>query len=167
MIGRNKEDLNDQIKKFRPGDYILVDDDSISGNTIRFVKQLLPESIHIKDVFLMSSCLVEKPVDVVDCRDFLIGAMNSGLMVTLSGKTIRVPYIKPYVSLKTRASIPVENEIDFTRRILELNKQFYRTIGEVRLCDVNKSCQDLMKYIGFKEEDLMETIFDWHITKLE
>jgi hypothetical protein len=43
--------------------------------------------------------------EVLDCRDFLIGDINNGLVITIKDKIVRVPYVYPYACPFIRASI--------------------------------------------------------------
>ena len=167
LIGRNGFNIKEQVKNIPNGEYILVDDDSVSGNTLKSVKNELPNTIKIVNTFLLSSIFENAPFDVVDCRDFILGANNAGLMVNFKNKNIRVPYILPYVSLTSRASIPSDKEVEFTLDVLNLNKIFYEQIDDIKLSMLNKDFQYLMNYIGFKKEDSVIKIIEWHIDMLK
>ena len=56
--------LEEQLKVIKDGEYTLVDDDSVSGSTIKNVKALLPKNVKINNIFLFSSLLKEKYFDV-------------------------------------------------------------------------------------------------------
>ena len=77
LIGRIGHDtVKKQIQKIKDGNYILVDDDSATGKTIREVMSNLPERIKIEQIYLLANILTEKIFDIVDLRDFIIGAKN-------------------------------------------------------------------------------------------
>lgn len=167
LVGRNGSRLESCIDTIPAGDYILVDDDSISGKTIKDLTSMLPADVNIKFIYLLSSLIKEKPYDVVDCRDFIAGANNAGLMARITpDQCIRIPYLSPYVSLRTRASVPSGSEKEMSADIWKLNKRFYETIGNVQLNDLSNDFIELMNYIGFKEEDSIVDICNWHINKL-
>ena len=160
--------LEEQIKIIKSGEYTLVDDDSVSGSTLKSVKALLPKDIKINDIFLLSSLLKEKYFDVVDLRDFIVGANNSGLVTKLPNRTIvRSPYMLPYVNLSTRASIHPDSQMEFSINLWKLNLEFYKSLKvKIKLKDLNNSVYLLMKSIGFKDENTLEDICQWHLTSL-
>ena len=160
--------LEEQISSIPDGDYILVDDDSVTGRTINSIKEMLPKGININNTYLLANSITTKVFDVVDLRDFIIGVKNSGLVVKLPNDTYaRAPYVMPYVNLTTRASIPPNNEREFSIFIWQLNRDFYEKLNKnFKLKDADLNFRSLMKYIGFKDEDLMIDICSWHIDKL-
>lgn len=169
LTSRIDKSFKRQVDGIPSGEYILVDDDSVSGNTIRNVKENLPKDILIKDVYLLANNNIKNIFDVIDLRDFIIGSENSGLMVLLSNnETTRVPYISPYVNLHTRANIPIDKSIEFSIKILELNKELYSFINkDITLKNVDKNFIKLMKYIGFTENKKMIDVLDWHLQNLK
>ena len=170
LIGRIGHDtVKNQIQKIEDGNYILVDDDSATGKTIREVMSNLPERINIEQIFLLASMENEKIFDIVDLRDFIIGAKNGGLVVRLPNKEIaRSPYMLPYVSLKTRATISASKEMETSIRLWKMNKEFYQKIGgDITLGQTDSGFKKLMNYIGFKDDTLLVDICDWHIKKLK
>ena len=132
LIGRIGHDtIEDQIEKIKDGSYILVDDDSATGKTIREIMSNLPERINIEQIYLLASMLNEKIFDIVDLRDFIIGVQNGGLVVRLpNGEIARSPYVLPYVNLKSRATVPAIKEMEFSIKLWEMNKEFYQKIGK-------------------------------------
>ena len=170
LIGRIGHDtVKNQIQKIEDGNYILVDDDSATGKTIMEVMSNLPERINIEQIFLLASMGNEKIFDIVDLRDFIIGAKNGGLVVRLPNKEIaRSPYMLPYVSLKTRATISASKEMKTSIRLWKMNKEFYQKIGgDITLGQTDSGFKKLMNYIGFKDDTLLVDICDWHIKKLK
>lgn len=170
LIGRIGHDtVKNQIQKIKDGNYILVDDDSATGKTIREVMSNLPERINIEQIFLLASMVNEKIFDIVDLRDFIIGAENGGLVVRLPNEEIaRSPYMLPYVSLKTRATISASKEMKFSIKLWKMNKEFYQKIGgNITLKQTDKGFKSLMNYIGFNDDTLLVDICDWHIKKLK
>lgn len=170
LIGRIGHDtVKNQIQKIEDGNYILVDDDSATGKTIREVMSNLPERINIEQIFLLASMENEKIFDIVDLRDFIIGAKNGGLVVRLPNKEIaRSPYMLPYVSLKTRATISASKEMETSIRLWKMNKEFYQKIGgDITLGQTDSGFKKLMNYIGFKDDTLLVDICNWHIKKLK
>lgn len=169
LIGRiGFEGIKSQIEKIKSGKYILVDDDSATGKTIREITSLLPERINIDKIYLLASIFNEKIFDIVDLRDFIIGANNGGLVVRLPNKEVaRAPYMLPYVSLKSRATIPVSKEMEMSIKLWKLNKEFYQNIGgKIKLSQTDYGFKKLMNYIGFNDNILLTDICDWHIKNL-
>jgi len=170
MINRyGHENLEEQINKIKSGKYILVEDDSVYGNTIRNVKSMLPKGIEIEDVFLLSSLYKGKIYDTVDFRDFVIGSGNSGLNVELpNGERALAPYLLPYTCTEVKANINRYKEVEFSAKMWKMNKKYLRLIDKnLKLQDCNGGFINLMEYIGFDKESLLSEICDWHIEQLE
>lgn len=163
-----KESFEKQLKNIKSGIYTLVDDDSVSGRTLNFVKERLPNDVIVNETYLLTNSNKEKTFDVVDLRDFMVGVKNSGLVVKLpNGIYTRVPYVMPYVNLTTRASIPPSKEREFSIRIWQMNREFYQKYNkDFKLKDADSNFKNLMKYIGFSDEDRIIDICTWHIEKL-
>lgn len=144
-----------QINNIESGEYILVDDDSVSGNTIKRFKEILPDDVIIKDTYFLMNSIKNKIFDVVDLRDFIIGAEHSGLKIQLpNNEIVRVPYIFPFVNLETRASLSPRYQGEFSRRIIDINIEFYKKIDEnILLSEVNEEFRKLMIYYGFNSND--------------
>src|SRR5258707_1369773 len=73
--------LAEQLAAIASGTYTLRDDDRISGGTLDAVRAMLPPRVKIAGVRLA----VEHDDDeeVVDSRDFLLGADHGGLVIEL------------------------------------------------------------------------------------
>ena len=160
--------IGDQLNKIPAGKFTLVDDDSVSGNTIKSIKELLPKQVEITDIFLLSKLLNDDYFDVVDLRDFIIGCNNSGLTIRLPDfQTARSPYILPYTNLVTRSSVSPKNQFDFSIALWQLNFDFYNHLGqEILLKQTDNSFQKLMRYVGFNNNSTLKEICLWHIEKL-
>ena len=170
LIGRIGHDtIEHQIERIKDGNYILVDDDSATGKTIREVMSNLPERINIEQIYLLASMLNEKIFDIVDLRDFMIGVQNGGLVVRLPNREVaRSPYMLPYVSLKSRATIPAIKEMEISIKLWEMNKEFYQEIGSnITLEQTDNGFKKLMNYIGFDNNTPLTKICEWHIKKLK
>lgn len=115
--------LKPLICKLPVDNYILVDDDSVSGYTVQRLSQEIDTIVDIHT-------LMEQDYDdVVDARDFLFGAKYSGLLCKLpNGNVKRFPYIWPYVNLYHRATINLNQQALFSQLIKEANKEFQRNI---------------------------------------
>lgn len=124
-----KEDISKQLSKIKKGSYKLIDDDSVSGYTMNKVTEMLSLcGVNVLETgCLVSSLLKDNEVlyDIIDARDFLFGANNGGLVISLFGnERIRVPYVFPFVNLTTRANIRPECQIVFTKELLEVNLSY-------------------------------------------
>ena len=169
LIGRIGHDtIENQIEKIEDGSYILVDDDSATGKTIREIMSNLPKRINIEQIYLLASMLNEKIFDIVDLRDFIIGVQNGGLVVKLpNGEIARAPYMLPYVCLKTRATISASKEMEISTKLWKMNKEFYQEIGgNITLAQTDSGFKKLMNYIGFDDNTLLVDICDWHIRNI-
>lgn len=138
-----------QIKKnIKNEAIVLIDDDVFSGGTIKNMAELLLKSgINVKDILVgvqisrpqneampITAVFKYHPEEVFelnDPRDFLIGSHEGGLVVKLDKDLVRVPYIAPFVDVKKRASISKDKTIWFSKRILDVNRNFYTGVQEI------------------------------------
>ncbi len=167
-----QQDLKRVIGRLPKGKYTIVDDDIATGSTIRMIEEQLPEEVSFKDRIALSELAFKRVHpereysfwDIVDARDFLMGAKSSGLVVQLfNGAVGRAPYMLPYTSLVSRAKIPPDQEMSFTEEILNLNKRFLRDIWvDLKLQDTDPQFRALMGSIGFRDQMHMNEINAWH-----
>lgn len=147
--------LEEQLKLIPIDSYVLVDDDIASGTTMAIVETLLNShgiNIHHKTSLIENNN--NSLFDVVDARDFIIGATHGGLVVqTPLGKT-RVPYVFPFVNLITRAKLDAKNSLAFSKQIWILNYKLYLnskiTVGQIKNQDFTK--------LGFDKDQTIEEI---------
>lgn len=152
--------------------YTVVDDDIASRYTIDVIcDEIL--NCGIKDVISLSKEWYEKKFnkrydisvyDIVDLRDFVIGAPYGGLVVDLpNGKLGRVPYIHPFVNLVSRAKFNKEIVMDVSRCIVTMNKDLYRD-SNVSLNECDELFINYMEYQGFDgTSKLYDVISKWLI----
>lgn len=144
IINRNNLD-NLNIK---PGNYSLIDDDIASGATLNLVKnELLKKSVNIVNSFSLLDLYLEKNninqyvYDIVDTRDFLLGANEGGLFCkTIDGFT-RIPYFSPWVNLYSRAKIPFENIKKMNLEVLKINILFFQKNEFIQFKDIPYNLQ--------------------------
>lgn len=175
------ESLSDQFSHIKPGEYTIVDDDIATGFTVDTIMKLAPSGIKATQKIGLLQKYLDKHqsefnpehnrqiLDIVDLRDFLVGSQESGLVVRLpNGDLCRAPYLLPYVSLISRASIPPSVELSVAIQIWTLNLSFHlHAHTPVVLSDCDPQFQKLMKYIGFSDSDTISDICRWHISHLK
>lgn len=106
--------------------YVFIDDDIATGYTVEELKKkyLISGAVSMLNVIMPYGVK-----DIVDERDFLIGAKHGGLVCESSNGVMRFPYVFPYVNLHTRAKVPMNKIKAFSATIWELNRRFYRGTG--------------------------------------
>ena len=173
--------ISDQFLAIKPGEYDLVDDDIATGFTIKTILELAPKEIKINKRIGLLQMYLDKHndqinpkgdkelLDIVDLRDFLVGSLDSGLVVSMpTGEIIRAPYLLPYVSLVSRGMIPPSVELSVSMQIWKLNVTFHNYLkSEILLEDSDPSFIKLMKYIGFDDKTRMVDICRWHLNRLQ
>ncbi len=167
-----QQELKRVMGRLPKGKYTIVDDDIATGSTIRMIEAQLPENVSFKEKIALSERAFKQVHpdreyafwDIVDARDFLMGAKSSGLVVQLfNGEVGRAPYMLPYTSLVSRAKIPPDQEVAFTKDILELNHRFFRDVWvNLRLKDTDTQFQALMQSVGFRDQMHMSDLTSWH-----
>jgi len=168
-----------QLRSISPGSYILVDDDVATGITIKKVMEMLPRSVRINESKTLLNYSHEayykthpdasrgQILRVVDLHNFLVGSKASGLVIRLpDGSLVRAPYLGPYISNVSRSSVPPSSEEDFSRGLWEMNREFFVSLGDVILADLDPHTQDFFAYLGFKKEMLAADLCDYHLKLL-
>ena len=148
-------DLKAQFAAVPPGSYVLVEDDIGSGRTLQEIEDRLPAGVTLSDVLLLNGFRPEPdaPVfDVVDLRDFLLGAEHGGLTVEMpDGSTARAPYMLPFVSLRSRAKIPPSTEWATAVALWQANAVFFQDSG-LTLADAAPATRRLLAAAGHVRE---------------
>lgn len=160
LIDRETKEKLGKINLLKNGDCILVDDDIASGFTSQAIISNLPSSINIVKILGMNDLVRDKDkqaFDIVDARDFILGAENGGLQCRVSTDIIRVPYFYPYVNLITRASIDENNQKLFMLEIYKLNIKLYSEIEKRtnRIIQVKhlRNNREFLKWLGYADKD--------------
>jgi hypothetical protein len=148
-----------QAETIEPGDYVLVEDDVVTGGTIAAMTALLPKDVNIVDQIILSDFADfagTEYFDVVDMRDFIIGSRHGGLGVILPEPvtTARAPYVLPFVSLQTRAKIPAEMEMELSRVIWQANVRFFTDTG-IQIQDCDPGFARFARWLGWQDQDHM------------
>lgn len=154
--------LEEQVLTIPQGIYDLVDDDIATGTTMNTVATLLNQhGIQVGEFRCLLESYGEEIFDVLDMRDFVLGARNGGLTVkTINGETTRAMYAAPYVNLVTRAKMNAVKAISFSLEIWKMNHSIYRD-SELTVGDIS-DCQDYSLF-GFSKGMLVEDLCAHHI----
>lgn len=157
-----------QVEKIPDGDYVLFDDDVCSGGTVDAVRSLLREGTRVVRVkAAVHAKTGNEWQEVVDSRDFLVGAAKAGLVLSLpDGKLARGIYVQPYVDPSARCSIPPERNLDFSIEVWRLNAKFYRQCPR-RVLDIRAEQRSLLVRAGFGLDDSLSAVCDWHVRQLK
>lgn len=148
------------------GSYYLIDDDITSGYTIQQIKNNLPKDVEIIGTMGLNDLVRNKnkiAFDIVDARDFILGAENCGLQVSIGHSVMRVPYFYPYVNLYNRASIYATKQKELTIAIYQFNINFYTYLEKklnkkITVADL-KSNQDWLLYRNYsKDTSILEIL---------
>lgn len=154
--------LEEQVERIPQGTYDLVDDDIATGTTMNTVATLLNQhGIQVGDFRCLLESYGDEIFDVLDMRDFVLGARNGGLTVkTINGETTRVMYAAPYVNLVTRAKMNPVKAIAFSLEIWKMNHSIYRD-SELTVGDISDT-QDY-SLLGFSKDMTVEDLCAHHI----
>ncbi len=146
--------------------WTVVDDDEATGLTRRTVEHLVHQQggrvrgyvflnqRYVADV--LPQLGAQDVLDVVDARDFLLGAEYGGLVIALpdaspSGRELlRAPYLLPFVSLTFRAKIPADKTPELSQALWALNESWLaRYAPSVTVAHANKGGRRLLERLGF------------------
>lgn len=155
----------EQISWIPAGVYDLVDDDIATGATMHTVETLLNQyGIQTGEFKSLLDSYGDEVFDVLDMRDFVLGAKHGGLTVrTVSGETTRVMYAAPYVNLVTRAKMDPEVALNFSLSVWRMNAAIYKETG-VTVKDI-AGMQDYSLF-GFHSDMLVEELCRKHIAMM-
>ncbi|MEO8351900.1 MAG: hypothetical protein ABI680_09220 [Chthoniobacteraceae bacterium] len=151
--------LIEQIAAIPAGEYVLRDDDRMTNSTLNAVRAILPPTVAIRETRF--SIEPAEDEDVLDARDFLLGADDAGLVVALpDGGLGRAPYMLPYVDPAVRASVLASHE--FSSEVWMLNwRTFVRT--NLRVRDLPAPCRaTFCTKLDWRLDDLCL----WHADRL-
>jgi nicotinic acid mononucleotide adenylyltransferase len=154
--------LPEQLAAIPSGEYILRDDDSASGGTLRAALAALPPRLRIMRTEL--TLTTEPGEDVVDSRDFLLGANDAGLVVQLPNGAIgRAPYLLPYVDPAARCNVPPALSRAFSRRLWQLNAEIHATT-RLRIRDLPPPVR--ATFAQHDPERPLAAIAEWHAERI-
>ena len=166
---QNHASLKEQGAAIPAGDYLIVEDDCVTGGTIASAISVLPSDVNITGKVILSDYSEHAGTeyyDVVDLRDFIVGSLHGGLSVlTGQGTKARVPYALPYVSLRARAKIPAQVEMEVSRIVWQANVRFFTGL-DITVGDCDDGLQTLAADIGFSTNVSMAEFCQWHVDRL-
>jgi nicotinic acid mononucleotide adenylyltransferase len=149
MITRPEAKVNNE--DIPPGEYVFIDDDIASGNTLRLIQNILiKDGITFKKYINLAQEYFENKektfllFDIVDTKDFLLGSYSGGLICEIKGQPLRLPYFAKYVNLQSRASIEYSDIVSFNKKLLELNKAFFIKNAYLTLNDIGAELKEFM-----------------------
>lgn len=170
------DDIDTQLANIPAGEYVVLDDDTATGFTLRNILGRLPSRCKVTRIEhfaaapdLKNGQISPDVVDLGDCRDFLIGSREGGLVVELPSRALaRVPYCLPYVQPSYRQSVPPSSDIRFSRAIWNLNVRFFEALGyPLKVSDASHAFQSLALYLGFAPSTPLVDVCKWHIHRLD
>jgi nicotinic acid mononucleotide adenylyltransferase len=148
-----------QIADIPDGQYSLSDDDSMTGATMAAVRAMLPSRLQISQTRL--AIAHDPDEDVLDARDFLLGADHGGLVLELpNGEVGRAPYLLPYVDPAVRASIHASH--DFSIEVWSLNARLFAAT-DLRVHHLPAPTRKLFR---FPDDLRLEALCTWHADRL-
>ncbi len=127
--------LQTQMLNIPEGEYVLVDDDISTGFTTRTITDML-DTYNVKISAVQSLVPLNRNLyDVVDARDFILGAEHGGLTVAVGEETTRVSYMHPFVNLVTRAKLSSSAAVKMSASLWRLNADLHAetqlTLGDI------------------------------------
>jgi hypothetical protein len=144
---------------------VLADDDIATGETMKFVSNVLEtHGIKIVDTLSLIDELNTDLYDLADMRDYVLGAKNGGLTVIApNGQITRMPYFASYVNVSARTRIQPNKARSFSIEIWKLNRSLYKN-SELTVGDI-KQYQDFTLF-GFSEQTKLVELCEKHLELL-
>ena len=158
--------IETQIASIPQGAYYLVDDDQVTGGTLRYIRSILPKDIQVLGHKFHADGQIPFAEDYADVSDFLFGAKNSGLTVLLpNGKTARVPYMLPYLNPHIRSGLPADSMWAFSLEMWQHNWAFFQDTS-CTVAELEAHGQDFALFLGATPETKLFEIVQQHIDML-
>jgi hypothetical protein len=155
--------LEEQIARIPFGEYVVRDDDRMTGGTLAAVRAMLPAKVRVRATHLAVEHASDE--EVADSRDFLLGTDDGGLVVQLAGgRKGRAPYVFPYVDPSVRCSVPPSSAHAFSRRVWALGQRAFHETG---LCvrDLPEPSRVVVEWLG--QDRPVADVCRWHLEHLE
>jgi hypothetical protein len=101
-------------------------------------------------------------------KPIFVNIRKAGWVMKLpDGLLCRAPYMLPYVRPHYQASVFVSEEINFSRRVWKLNRQFFLLVGvKLHISDMSPAFRRLCEVQSFPSSTTMEALCDWHLDHL-
>ena len=150
--------LPSQLAELPTGPLLLVDDDIASGQSMDYACSLLGEA-RVQERLPLHQ---EKPYDVLDLRDLLLGSSGGGLVVELAGpesgrRVARAPYLAPWVNLHTRGRIPLPALPLLAQQLWQANLEFFSRSG-LSVQQAEPLLAPLLQLSGFQPEESLQRV---------
>lgn len=102
--------------------------------------------------------------EILDSKDFLLGSRMSGLILKHpDGSVGSLPCVLPYASPARYAHLPQDQEMNFSRKVIDLNISFHEMIGKnLLLSDADLHFRNLMKAADFSDGMTMVEVLRKH-----
>jgi len=166
--------FSEQIARLREqgaGPWVALDDDVSTGGTLRALAAALPLDMPLRGTLTLTGMSGRRRhqgkgwwlYDVMDLRDWLLGAPSGGLVVRLpSGRLGRAPYLSPWVNLISRAGLPAASAQTFCARVAAANKVFFQTAPRpVTVADLEEPSRRFWSEMGWADETELCAISHW------
>lgn len=178
------QEISKQISKVAHGEYVLIEDDIFSGGTIKnIIREFLENGVRIKGIVCgiqVGDSVLDVPIDSLekyrkgqivdlnDPRDFLAGSYGGGLVINTPVRgLIRVPYVLPFVDSNARSSIPRQKVWLFSKKIWQLNLEFWKKFPEIKLSQTEKYFCKALKLWEYSGDESMVTVCENILRLLE
>ncbi len=161
------ESIEKQLAQIPAGKYQLTDDDISTGFTTTQARKLLEATEHhISEVTSLSTNDASVH-EVLDLRDFLVGAPASGLVIELSDNKYRVPYLWPYVNISRRGSLPFLASFEFSKQIWQANAAFFKAVAPtMTLSEIDPYRAEIFYFFGFTAQTTIVELCLKHVQLL-
>jgi len=143
--------LAEQCARIPAGAWSVWDDDRATGATFDAVAAMLRDDIELAGgTFAIDQRAVGGyVVEIADCRDFLLGSDDGGLVVALPDGAIgRAPYLLPYVDPAVRCGLPAADARSFSLAVWEANAALFAPTP-LRVRDLPSPAAATMRLAGY------------------
>lgn len=157
--------LEEQMASVRPGRWTIIEDDRMTGGTIRFVRERLPSGVEIVEEVLG----MEEGIsgEIADSRDFLLGSACGGLVVSLPDGTVaHTPYLLPYVDPFARCGLRATEVVCFSRDVWALNAAAFDG-SNLRVADLDEAHRSVLLIAGHGANDELAYVCRRHEETLD
>lgn len=166
-----------QVIALYGNEFGILEDDVYTGSTLKFMIDFLEKqgmvihsvitgvsSTQLIDSHYIDTCVYYQPDDLLeltDPRDYIFGAKQGGLVVSLANKKFRVPYCAPFVNIAARSSIAPEKTSDFSKYVTQANIQLLADIGSLNLKALLFFPNEFFEYHNIEKHLSLEQLLNW------